>query len=87
MDALNTLEEIVLLYYFLFICTYTHIYACIHTHIIIYTTYTHKIVYIYSNLYRIRGLFGGDFNLAVWQIFIGLPNLNHAVLTRTHKMN
>ena len=39
------------------------------------------------SIYRIRGLFGGDFNLAVWQKFIGLPNLNHAVLTRTHKMN
>ena len=38
-------------------------------------------------LYCIRGLFGGDFNLAVWQIFVGSPNLNHAVLTRTHKMN
>ena len=37
--------------------------------------------------YRICGLFGSDFNLAVWQIFIGLPNLNHAVLTRTHEMN
>ena len=37
--------------------------------------------------YCIRGLFGGDFNLAVWQFFIGLLNLNHAVLTRTHKMN
>ena len=38
-------------------------------------------------LYRVRGSFGGDFNLVVWQIFIGSPNLNHAVLTRTHKMN
>ena len=37
--------------------------------------------------YHICGLFGGDFNLAVWRIFIGLPNLNHAVLTRTHEMN
>ena len=37
--------------------------------------------------YRICGLFGGDFNSAVWQIFIGSPNLNHAVLTRTHEMN
>ena len=37
--------------------------------------------------YHIHGLFGGDFNLAVWQIFIGSPNLNHAVLTRTHEMN
>ena len=36
---------------------------------------------------HIRGLFGGDFNLVVWWIFIGLPNLNHAVLTRTHEMN
>ena len=24
--------------------------------------------------YRIRGLFGGDFNLAVWRIFTGSPN-------------
>ena len=38
-------------------------------------------------VYRIHGLFGGDFNLAVWRIFIGSPNLNHAVLTHTHKMN
>ena len=37
-------------------------------------------------IYRIRGLFGGDFNLVVWQIFIGSPNLNHAILTCTHKM-
>ena len=37
--------------------------------------------------YHIHGLFGGDFNLAVWQIFIGSPNLNHAVLPRTHEMN
>ena len=37
--------------------------------------------------YRIRSLFGGDFNLVVWQIFIGLPNLNRAILTCTHKMN
>ena len=35
----------------------------------------------------IHGLFGGDLNLAVWQIFIGLPNLNHAVLTHTHEIN
>ena len=38
-------------------------------------------------VYRIHGLFGGDFNLAVWRIFIGSPNLNHAVLTCTHEMN
>ena len=36
-----------------------------------------------SERYRIRGLFGGDFNLAVRRIFIGSPNLNHAVLTHT----
>ena len=46
-----------------------------------------KIGIQYSTTYPIRGLFGGDFNLAVWQLFIGLPNLNHAVLTRTHEMN
>ena len=40
-----------------------------------------------NNSYRIPGLFGGDFNLAVWQIFIGSPNLNHAILTLTHEMN
>ena len=34
-----------------------------------------------------HGLFGGNFNLAVWRIFTGLPNLNHAILTRTHEMN
>ena len=38
-------------------------------------------------MYRIRGLFGGDFNLVVRRIFIGSPNLNHAVLTHTHEMN
>ena len=36
---------------------------------------------------HIRDLFGGDFNLAVWQIFIGWSNLNYAVLTPTHEMN
>ena len=40
-----------------------------------------------DSLHRISGLFGGNFNLAVWRIFIRLPNLNHAVLTCTHKMN
>ena len=43
--------------------------------------------YRYVYMYCIRGLFGGDFNLVVWQIFIGLPNLNPAVLTLTHEMN
>ena len=38
-------------------------------------------------MYCIRGLFGGDFNLAVRRIFISSPNLNHAVLTRIHEMN
>ena len=47
----------------------------------------HKYVHINEPIYRIRGLFGCDFNLAVWQIFIGSPNINHAVLTCTHKMN
>ena len=37
--------------------------------------------------YRICGLFGSDFNLVVWRAFAGLPNLNHAVLTRIHEMN
>ena len=37
--------------------------------------------------YHIRGLFGGDFNLVVWRIFIGLLNLNYAILTPTHEMN
>ena len=42
----------------------------------------------HNNLkYCIRGLFGSHFNLAVWQIFIGLPNLNHIVLTRTYEIN
>ena len=31
-------------------------------------------------MYRIRGLFGGDFNLVVWRIFIDTPNLKHAIL-------
>ena len=38
-------------------------------------------------IYCIHGLFGSDFNLAVWQIFIGPTNLNYTVLTPTHKMN
>ena len=38
-------------------------------------------------IYRICGLFGSDFNLAVGQIFIGLPNINHAILTPIHEMN
>ena len=42
------------------------------------TAIMHKINII-CDKYRIRGLFGGDFNLAVWQIFIGSPNLNHAI--------
>ena len=40
-----------------------------------------------SKNYRIRGLFGGDFNLGVWRIFIWSPNLNHTILSRTHEMN
>ena len=28
--------------------------------------------------YRICGIFGGDFNLAVWRFFVRLPNLNDA---------
>ena len=32
------------------------------------------------NKYRIRGLFGDDFNLAVWQITSESPNLSHAIL-------
>ena len=30
--------------------------------------------------YRIRGIFGGDFNLAVWRITSESPNLSHAIL-------
>ena len=30
--------------------------------------------------YRIRGLFGGNSNLVVWQIFVGSPNLNYIIL-------
>ena len=44
-------------------------------------------MHVYIYIYRIRGLFGGNFNLTVWQIFISSPNLNHAVLTCTHEMN
>ena len=39
-------------------------------------------IYTYQQ-YHIRGLFGGDFNLAAWQIFIGSPNLNPAILAHT----
>ena len=42
---------------------------------------------VYGVIYRIRGLFGSDFNLAVRRIFVSSPNLNHAVLTRRHEMN
>ena len=28
--------------------------------------------------YRICGIFGGDFNLAVWRFFVRPPNLNDA---------
>ena len=31
-----------------------------------------------SYSYRISSLFGGGFNLAVWQVFICPPNLNDA---------
>ena len=31
-----------------------------------------------SGTYRIRSIFGGDFNLVVWQFFVCLPNLNDA---------
>ena len=34
---------------------------------------------IWHDVYCIRDLFGGDLNLAVWQIFIGPPNLNNAI--------
>ena len=36
--------------------------------------------------YRMHGLFGGDFNLAVWQIFIGSPNLSCTIVTPTHEI-
>ena len=49
--------------------------------------YSVMVSFVVSKNHRIHGLFGGDFNLAVWRIFIGSPNLNHAVLTRTHEMN
>ena len=31
-----------------------------------------------KTLYRIRSIFGGDFNLAVWRFFVRPPNLNDA---------
>ena len=40
-----------------------------------------------NNLYHIWGLFGDDFNLLVWRIFIGLPNLNYTILTPSHEIN
>ena len=42
---------------------------------------------MYVSIYRIHGLFGGDFNWVVWQIFIDSQNLNYAILTPTHEMN
>ena len=37
-------------------------------------------IYVHAPKYRIRGLFGGDFNLAVWRITSESPNLNRAIL-------
>ena len=34
-------------------------------------------------MYHIRGLFGGDFNLVVWQITSESPNLSCAILFKT----
>ena len=36
--------------------------------------------------YRMHGLFGDDFNLAVQQIFVGSPNLNHTI-SKIHLCN
>ena len=33
---------------------------------------------INCGFYRIRSLFGGDFNLVVWRFFVHPPNLNDA---------
>ena len=41
------------------------------------------IYYVCVYVYRIRGLFGDDFNLAVWQITSESPNLSHAILKVT----
>ena len=34
--------------------------------------------HMYICIYRIRSLFGSDFNLAVWRFFFCLPSLNNA---------
>ena len=47
--------------------TYMHVRICTYVHI-------HPCTYTY----RLRGLFGGDFNLAVWRFFTCPPNLNKA---------
>ena len=41
----------------------------------------HVYVYVYAHtLYCMHGLFDGDLpNLAVWQIFVSLLNLNNAI--------
>ena len=39
-----------------------------------------RYIIINSLNYRIRGLFGCDFNLAVWRITSKSPNLNRAIL-------
>ena len=68
------------------ICTYD-VYIQIHLSICMFVCmddYTY--VYFYDqysymhNIFYICGLFGGYFNFSVWQIFIGLPNLNYFIL-------
>ena len=52
-----------------------HVYLRILKFLIAYTCH----VYVVNTItYRIRSLFGGDFNLAVWRFFVHPPKLNDA---------
>ena len=53
---------------------YLVVYVCMNVNMHVY-------VYVYAHtLYCMHGLFDGDLpNLAVWQIFVSLLNLNNAI--------
>ena len=57
----------------MYVCMYVCMHACM------YVCMYLCMVFMYACIYRIHGLFGSDFNLAVWQMFIGSPNLNHTI--------
>ena len=65
----------------MYVCTYVCVYICMYVGIYarMYVC-MYVCVYVCTYVYRIRGLFGGDFNLVVWPITSELPNLNRAIL-------